>query len=274
MFGNPNFLSIVRKSECAARDMNAQTADFAWFRDFLQKAVKEAGSQRKLADRIGASGSSVNDWLTTDALPGLKHFAALMEIKNGDVKRALPTYTPPSLQVAIKETEARYGKRPEPIRFVGNVTGGRLAFSSQQEAEEINFEDLWRRSPWWSYANKEEPIVLVEVRGDSMAPDYPDGCMIALRKPSDKRIVPNGAPCVFRQGGLGSDERTFKILRETKRGEIIGWPLNPEHDPVVFKRNEVDIEYVVLGVLNQRVGTDNAPGASLARRAVAQKSAR
>jgi phage repressor protein C with HTH and peptisase S24 domain len=250
--------------------------DENWLQNLLTKEAEQLstngrGGISRLAEKLAMPRETVDRWASGESVPDYRKASEILRKLGGDVERAFPSYQPPTLLTAIRELEGQYGKPAEPIRVAGRVTGGRLAISGQDDIEETTFEDLWRSSPWWGLTNKELPIVLVQVQGSSMAPHYPDGSMIALRPPSDRRQVPNGAPCVFRQGGLGGEERTFKILWETRRGEIIGWPLNyPEHKPVVFRRGEVDIEYLVLGVLNQRVETATE-GADLARRAVAQK---
>lgn len=209
------------------------------------------GGTVALAKKLGLSRPTLERWIDGDAAPDVAKAERLIKALGGDLQRAKPDYVPPNLLVAVKEAEALYGKRQEPIRFVGSVRGGELDERADLERE-VEFQDIWRESPWWSYTLAEEPVVMVRVVGDSMAPVYPDGCMIAMRRFKPGKL-PNGGPCVFRTGRGESIERTFKILRTTKQGDIIGWPLNPEHDPIIF-RGAVTLEYVVLGVMDPRPG--------------------
>lgn len=78
-----------------------------------------------------------------------------------------------------------------------------------------------------------------------MAPDYPDGMVIAVRAPSSPPDIPDGAPCVFMDPRGGE---TFKLLSRSTEGTIVGVPINYRHKAIIMSKG-VEISYIVLGGL-------------------------
>lgn len=235
------------------------------FANFVKDQAAAAGTNADLSRAWGVSEMQIGRWIDGQ-VPLLSTILDLLSNIGGDIGRAFPGYKP-------KDSKVKH----EPIYYVGKVQGGKISASEIHDYRdsEIEFQDIWRKSPWYTYVSHDDPIVLAEVRGDSMAPVYPDGCMIAMRKPVDQKAIPLGAPCVFRQGHDEHAEYTFKIFRQAATGEMIGWPLNSEHDPIVFKNTKnVFIEFIVLGVMNRRPQSDYGPGSDLASQAVRLKASK
>jgi hypothetical protein len=79
-----------------------------------------------------------------------------------------------------------------------------------------------------------------------MYPEYQHGQYIACRSPKDPQLLQTGTPCVFQEG----DSFTFKVLRRTQRGDIIGQPINTNHDLIIFDKQRLRIPYIVLGKID------------------------
>jgi SOS-response transcriptional repressor LexA len=218
-----------------------------WLKGLVAEGARRAGSINALAVQMGFSRPSVADWAKGASEPSTSSLVALLEYLGGDINRAMPDWKHDSTEV-------------QPIINAGHVTGGVLS-SSDITAERVSFSDLWRDSPMWAYADQAQPVIVVSVRGNSMAPTYPDGCKIALGKYNNRKL-PQGSPCVFSTGHGESAERTFKLYRSATDGKIIGWPLNPEHAPIIF-RGTPQIEFVVLGLCNPRPQPEVQPGEDL-----------
>lgn len=237
--------------------MSAEYADH-WFPALLRKRANELndhngrGGVERLKDLTGESRSNLERWMGGANPPDLIKAESILAKLGGEMRRALPTYKAPGVADARRQLEAEYSSRGEPIRMGGPVAGGALQAGSQIVEGTVTFEELWRASPMHPYCARNEPFIVVPVTGNSMAPTYPDGSLIALGVYNGDKL-PQLAPCVFRMGSTDEDvERTFKLYCTTEDGEVLGWPLNPEYHPVIFRRRNPVIEYVVLGVLNPR----------------------
>lgn len=240
---------VLRGGELYCKFADMKTSDMSWFAQFLNSELEKRfprrphGSLKAFADLCSIGETTMGRWLNDENKPSLSDAIEVLHRLGGDISRALPDFEQP---LGINEKSSAY--QPEPsIRLVGSVSAGSLEIAEPSMVESVVFADLWRNSPWWHYTNACEPILLIQVRGDSMAPTYPNKSFIAVRRPSGVKL-PNGAPCVFRDG----DEVTFKLLMRREDGVVSGLPLNQDYDLVAFKSNPV-IDYVALGCIQPKM---------------------
>jgi hypothetical protein len=236
-----------------------------WFQATLQDAFENQPlNVTRYAAWLGVPRETFVTWLDGSGKPDILKAARVIEKIGGNIKRALPGWNPPDTTKLRAQLEREYADRMEPILHAGEVTGGRMSATDRSLSypeDRLSFLDLWRESPMWPYFTKTEPAITVTIRGTSMEPTYPDGCKIALGRYNGDKL-PQGAPCIFLTGVGDDAERTFKLYRSTTDNVVIGWPLNPEHPPIIFRRQPT-IEYVVLGLINPRPQPDVQPGSDL-----------
>lgn len=215
--------------------MKLQVEPPPWFRDVLSAAIKKAGSRRALARIMNVSNSTVTNW-EAEGNPSLAHGAALLQYIGADLRSAI------------------YGTDTDRPANIGLPVLGRVSAGAKKlPGEAISWvpgitEAAFRNRPYWSITTG--PVVLLEVDGDSMWPDYQDGELIACRAPYSIRDLNDGIPCIFRE----LDGTAFKYLEwvpldgEPDKKIPIGRPANHRYPAVRFRSlSDVRIEYVVLG---------------------------
>jgi hypothetical protein len=138
----------------------------------------------------------------------------------------------------------------------GHVSAGMVTVGEELEEDCELSHSEWRRSPFWNVTvpvpfapENQDGVVYLTVRGDSMSPDFPDGCRIACRAPIPSLDLPDQTPAILE---TDRGETTFKLL-QIERGKdnritsILAIPINIEQKVQVFKPKEVRVLYVVLG---------------------------
>ncbi len=85
----------------------------------------------------------------------------------------------------------------------------------------------------------------LEVKGDSMAPDFKQGDIVIVRQQND--CENNDIAIVIVNG----DEGTIKKIRKSESG-IILQPLNPNYEPIVYTNQEIkSLPVTIVGVVKQ-----------------------
>lgn len=213
-----------------------------WFQEFLAAQAadmadhKGRGGISALARYLEMSRESVDRWASGISTPDVVTASKVIKKLGGDLARALPNWD--------WETDSPYDGPS--MKVMGQIQAGdvELAGDSSYTISGVS-QDLWLGK----HMKTSRPVVLLEVQGDSMAPDYHEGDLIACRQPDSVKEIKDGTPCVFRVG----NGYTFKILLRSKDKRIIGHPINPDHKPIIFdKGDEVRIEYVILGKIEKR----------------------
>lgn len=233
-----------------------------WFQQFLQKEQKARGlNVTDMAAFLDVERETYDRWQSGVSKPKILDGVEVLTKLGWNFERAKPNAENPTIAAARAELEKEYSSRIERIRHVGQVRGGELD-SRPDTQSALTFEELWDESPYVPFTDKTQPVVTARVVGDSMAPDYPDRSRIAMRRWNGDKL-PEGTPCVFQTGAGEHVEHTFKLLRRTSDGNILGWPLNPEHAPIIFRGRQFEIEYIVLGLVNPRAHAWVRPGSDL-----------
>lgn len=203
-----------------------------WFKDLLLAELKRRGerSHSELAAQLGVTHSTINKWVAGVPNPKLSNVEALLKIVGGDINRALPGY---NVDQGILELEE-----------IGSCSAGEVQFTVEERKKIQVGRDLFSRSVF--YYMTDGNFRLVRIDGDSMEPDMPDGSHVVVSAPI-VQTIPSRTPVIFRD--KMTDEMTLKLYEE-KKGMIMGLPLNPENETHLWKKSEVTVDYVVLGVIN------------------------
>ena len=250
--------------------MNAETLILQIF-----EAAKAAcnGTYRGMQEELGCSLGTLSN-ISAGGIPKADLFLKLVQLAGGAVNLPNESHKPQS--TTLESTPANYGNNastPKPrqdlidailaadrerrptIRetvstpILGRVSAGTLTHTYNDiptaETPTVPLDpDLFRTSRLWSQT--QGPVMLARVSGSSMSPDYPDGCLIALRAPKNPGAIRNNTPCIM----ATSEGQTFKLFRRSKTGSVFGLPINPDHDPVSFAPDETpEVPWVVLGTI-------------------------
>ena len=200
----------------------------------VDQAIEQAKGVRGLAKQLGTSHSTVSGW-TSGSCPSARLFEDMLKYLGGDIERALPDYDPetaPSMQV------------------LGRVAAG---------GEAVVYEDLELVHPQkdvWEHSSAAPlgfgPVQYMRVEGESMEPDYPRGCLIAVRRSTLKPWnVPHLSPVILVPKSA-HDSATFKLVQvkrdaNDKPTQVLGVPINRSYDVLFWGPEEVGISHVVLG---------------------------
>jgi len=240
---------------CAAfRKLNYTWGEMAkeqtpeWVTELISRALAKAESAADLAEIIKISPSNFVNY-DAGTTPSIQIIERMLGYLGGDINLALP-WSDPKKATATKRTVVY--EEPEQLDFdmpasntifiSGQVSAGKVSFAGEdQYAKPV--ESLWSESRYWGLTHGD--LCYLEVNGDSMAPEYTNGEVIVCRMPVSPTDLPNGTPVIFQEGE--EDSFTFKLLRRAEGGLIVGQPINPSYDMVVFKGSDVNISAVVLG---------------------------
>lgn len=217
----------------------------SWLVAEMQRRVDGGprGYQRDLAKQVGLSPSLINRVYKGDLRRlSVESAERLLDAFGGDIARALP-------DVGFVREDPGGVYAGATMRVEGQVSAGEVRMAGTRRREVRADPQAWRGSRLWGMTHGE--VVFLEVEGDSMAPEYETGDLIACRAPVNPRDLPNRTPCVFRDGG---DRHTFKLLmRPTNSTAVLAQPINPAYAPLLFKPHEVlHVDFVVLGKLRVR----------------------
>lgn len=160
----------------------------------------------------------------------------------GDISRALPDYEPAG---------------QSPLSILGDIEAGAAVQVFEEEVALEGIDDIWKRSSLFSKSFG--PIKYLRVHGDSMAPDYPEGCLIPVRRTTIKaQNFPDFSPVILED--IHRQEMSFKLLQveHSRKGDksiraIVGNPINRAHRALIFKPDEVRVVFVVLGKIEPAV---------------------
>ncbi|MCJ8334477.1 MAG: hypothetical protein MJH10_09590 [Epibacterium sp.] len=203
------------------------------FLNYVMQKYEESGlTQRAFVDKIGVKLGMFRGWMDRNSEPSIEIAEQVLERLGGDIMRALPEYTPPTVEEA-------------PILVHGEVSAGNATISQSPTEHSDVLKTTFRNSRLWS--NTQEEIKLIRVIGDSMAPEYKADSLIACRRPLHPIAVKDGTDCIF-QNRYG--DMTFKRLKRGDKGLIHGVPINLEHELHTWKPGEVDIYLVAIGIVN------------------------
>lgn len=205
-----------------------------WFVPLLKKFIEKAGSETRAAKELGVDQKTINNLkLGITKRPRLDLAEELLKRMDGDISRALPDYEPD------------YEKQP--VTLLGRVSAGYATLAVEDPQRIPDFKNIWERSRYRCITTGE--VVMLEVQGDSMEPQFPDGCLLAIARPSGE--IPNRTPVIALVKG---EEATFKIwsLQKNAYGQeqVMLYPLNPTHEVQQYRRGDVIPLYIVLGEIN------------------------
>lgn len=228
-----------------------------WFSALLQKHMRaKEMNPTEFAKWLGAPRETVVGWLEGYSRPDVYRLEKVLARLGGDIRRALPDYRPEPVEST--------GPPEEPV--LGIVQGGSLTYADDGPIKHVTaWPDLWRQSPLWGQTDPVQTahgwrdVVLLEIAGDSMEPDYKHGELVACRRPKDPLMLQDGTPCIFE-----TDEGlTFKLLRWTAdMSAVVGEPINRAHPFIVFagpQLKRLRIPFVVLGTLDPGTSSRTAP---------------
>lgn len=209
--------------------MDMTTPD-TWFHRLLVDHADKLGGQKALADKLGVGKSLVNSWLAGGKVETALQIEEVVRALGGDISRALPDYEPDAV-----------GN----ITIEGRVTANSQRYSSDDEKREVEGGLLGYLKTSKLFGLTTAPTCFIQVEGDSMAPDYPEGCLLVCRRPEASRDLPQNTPVIVSVDGGG--DRNFKMLQRVD-GYTNLVPINVRsHDVQTFKTKDVRVEWVVIG---------------------------
>lgn len=131
------------------------------------------------------------------------------------------------------------------IRVAGSVAAGKFRLP-EEGLGRMEFSEIWRGSAYASLVDAKAEVSLIQVKGNSMEPFFPDGAWLAcgklVGKPGD---LPDRAPVIATAEGL----TTFKLWHVAE-GRVELLPLNIAlYDVQRVALEEVVIDWVVLGLI-------------------------
>jgi SOS-response transcriptional repressor LexA len=199
-----------------------------------KNAVEKAGNSTKLAEKLELSRTSIERWLHGGSI-GLEDLDRLLRYIGGDLTRALPDYHP--------EPETP----PVEITIWGRVSAGPCTLATEHPETLPSQAHAWQKSRYRNLTSGQ--VIFLQVDGDSMEPQFPNGSLLACAKPNTREL-PDLTPVIARIG----DECTFKLYRPTtdRKGtpEIELLPLNRTYRTTRHNPRDITIDYIALGVLN------------------------
>lgn len=229
--------------------LDKDSLEYKRLKALVVDGIRHAGSRKALAGWIGVVPGTIIGWIKDGSDPSSETRKKLEEyVRNCELKERGFIADPASVEYRTYPPTDHISGGLQPITVIGAVEAGNLSMSDPADVEDLGFDDLWRDSPWWSHTDAASPVLLLRVRGNSMSPTYPHNSWIAVRKPSDVKQLPNGAPCVMQEG---TDEATFKLLMHKEGGGVSGLPLNQDFPLINFKKPT--ITYVALGCVQPRM---------------------
>lgn len=236
-------------------NMNMKTIDLI-YRENLQLLIKETGGVRNLAERIGKSYAQVSQWknASKDSKTGRPRSMSADACREIEVICNKPTGW-------MDTDHSQYSVEKEPKTSLFAVENNPPTYILPNTAlapDIIGVVPLisWVQAGAWcatndihlpSEADEFYPTTAkvginayaLKVRGDSMEPKFPDGCIIIV-DPSKEAI--NNSYVVVREAD--TDEATFKQLQIDGSRKYLK-PLNPRY-PVMELRAETLICGVVV----------------------------
>lgn len=212
-----------------------------WFADLLTAKAAELSDHKgrggitALSRLLELPRESVDRWASGQSSPDVVTAGRVIEKLGGNIVRALPTWD--------WERDSPYDGPS--MTVMGQVQAGGVEFAGESVYTVSGIsQEFWLGKR----GHGDRPVILLEVHGDSMAPDYRSGDLIACRKPGNISDISDGTPCVF----LEANHYTFKVLRRTRDKRIVGCPINQSHKPIVFdKLEDSRVEYVVVGKIER-----------------------
>ena len=200
----------------------------------LRKAQKL--TQAELGERLGVKKSTVSDWEA-----GRRGF-------NTRLLRSIAQALSCSIEYLIDGAE---DARPEAARLLPRRTSPEAApvripvlgtIPAGMPLEAIEDVLDWEEIPGdWTRGGKE--YFALQVRGDSMLPEYRSGDILILRR---QDTCENGDDCAVLVAG---EDATFKRVRISEKGVTL-MPLNPAFEPLFFSTREVaELPVRVVGVV-------------------------
>lgn len=195
----------------------------------LVKELRErAGMQQKeVALAVGVSRPTVSEWEHQKKDPSgerLKKLAALFNVDPGIVLGyRIADYTTPDSSNAIR------------VPVLGTIPAG---IPMEAITDILDWEEIPA-----DMANGGKEYFALQVKGNSMYPEYRDGDVVIVRKQED---CESGQDVVAM---VNSDDATFKRFKRTAKG-IMLQAINPEYESYIFTPEEVEkLPVKVLGVV-------------------------
>ena len=140
----------------------------------------------------------------------------------------------------IKEPISEYGDATPPVKLLRIPYYGTIAAGSPRETHEPG--QLWIdvahekiKASWYA----------LEVRGDSMEPDYQNGDVVLI----DRYIEAKKGDIVAAL--IGRTESTLKKYSR-KGDEITLTPINPAHEPTTYHADQIEIHGVLIEILKRK----------------------
>ncbi len=152
----------------------------------------------------------------------------------------------------------------KPIATIRGLIGASPASDGIEVMEDIySISELFSKSRWNRYCIGE--MFFHRIAGDSMEPAYPDGCLVACRKPRNSLAeIPDCTPVIFQES---DHKHTFKILHHRtidKKPIVIGQPLNNSHAAHVWALRKISAYAIVLGKVDYEPDTPSLASSYLA----------
>lgn len=255
-------------------------------RNFFSQALREAlatrhFNQAQLAEFLNVDPAYISRWLKGSS-PRIDQMVSCLDKLGWDLHRAHPEYD--ALNDALRVLKARVeGNDPggaerredfgsvddigellgdlaqksrslqdEPLEVKGTIGGKRAEATYSTVAGCDAYESAVSFAKAYDFADTSAFMMLV--KGDHLAPKYPDGTLLVMRRILQPGEVPNGFEVLFDPVEKGAGQCLRQLVRvEDGRGgridRIIGAPVSPQQDYVFFRPREVRLTAAVVGAV-------------------------
>lgn len=216
-------------------------------RRVIDSLLAQGMTQQEIGRRLGVKTTTVNYYKNGRVNdkgehyypePTVRTWEAALEVEGYSISKTRPS------DVEIAQTR-------DPLRVMGTVSAGVTRVAEQEIRVISGPSAAWSGSKYWGLTTG--AVFYLEVTGDSMEPDYPNGCLLACAPSAvGAKDIPNFTPVIARVHD--SDDCTFKLYRRTLNeigrevADLI--PLNKSHDLQRYRLRDVAVSSIVLGFLN------------------------
>ncbi len=255
--------------------------------NFFSEALRHAMTQRhfnqaQLAEFLEVDPAYISRWLKGSS-PRIEQMRSVLSNLGWDMDRARPNYDPfgdairaldegregvdlkkgkkvsplgdvkEVRQLLEEAAESHRRQQQKPVSSVGKILAGRGTLESSEPVEMAGLQAIGEVISPLDYADNDLSVVTVE--GNDLAPVYPAGSFIFLRRILKPQGVPDGTDVLFeaiRKPGVLHLRRLVRISegRSGRIDRVIGAPLCPAHSYLFYRPREVRLHSAIVGALS------------------------
>lgn len=227
-----------------------------WFAEALNRELDHRGlaSQADLARLVGKPTATISRWLRGVQAPAFKDLCEVAERLEWELDGISPA------------EDGRPRRTPvERPKVIGSLSGSDASLAGNGARELDKLEQIWSQSHYYRQVFP-ETLSYINVEGNAMEPDFPDGCLLVCGRPTKDKL--DGlTPVIARVGS----QVTFKLYRLTKdlarKWQVELIPINDSFNIQYHRPSDVQVDYIVIGSMDPwKLGPMTRSGRPLLRR--------